>query len=121
MSETMDKAFKRDANGAIADKLISGGKDILSAYLSQLGLTDAQIQSITENAKGRYQRLTTELSKIFQDGKIGQVLVAESDKQEKRAVSTWKGQLTKAQNRVAALTPQQQAAETANTAAQTEL
>lgn len=121
MSETVDKAFKRDANGAITDKLISGGKDILSAYLSQLGLTDAQIQSITDNAKGRYQRLINELSKIFQDGKIGQVLVAESDKQEKRAVSTWKGQVTRAQNQIAALTPQQQAAETANTAAQTEL
>ena len=121
MSETVDKAFKRDANGAITDKLISGGKDILSVYLSQLGLTDEQIRSITDNAKNRYQKLTTELSKIFQDGKIGQVLVAESDKQEKKAVSTWKGQLTKAQNRVAALAPQQQAAETADTAAQTEL
>lgn len=121
MSETVDKAFKRDANGAITDKLISGGKDILSTYLSQLGLTDEQIRSITDNAKDRYQRLTNELSKIFQNTNLANALVAESDKQEKQAVSTWKGQVTKAQNRVAALTPQQQAAETANTAAQTEL
>ena len=120
MSETVDKVFKRDTTGAITDKLISGGKDILSAYLSQLGLTDAQIKSITENAKDRYQRLTNELSKVFQNTDLVNSLVAESDKQEKQAVSAWKGQVTRAQGRIATLTPQQQTAETANTAAQTE-
>lgn len=67
MGDVFNQYFRTNADGTMSDKLRAGGKEALNLYLSQLGLTDDQINSIVENAKNRYARLRVELMKAFEN------------------------------------------------------
>lgn len=100
MSGIFNQYFRKNENGTTSNNLRAGGKEALSLYLEQLGLSDTQIKSIVENAKDRYVRLQTELAKAFENQDLTKAMTkyaADSERSlTKEGQQAWAEQMAEA-------------------------